>query len=73
MDFSPKPSSPSQYTKLETNPNDADAYNNSGIARSDLGDKQGAIDDFQTAARLYQQQGNSQWYQYSLNRISQLR
>ncbi|MBU6346235.1 MAG: tetratricopeptide repeat protein [Cyanobacteria bacterium REEB494] len=58
---------------IQINPNYAIAYYNRGNARSYLGDKQDAIGDFQTAARLYQQQGNSQWYQYSLNRISQLR
>ncbi|MGJ0607982.1 trypsin-like peptidase domain-containing protein [Cylindrospermopsis raciborskii] len=55
------------------NINDAQAYYNRGVARSNLGDKQGAISDFQTAARLYQQQGNQELYRRALNRISQLR
>ncbi|BAU08523.1 tetratricopeptide repeat-containing S1 family peptidase [Fischerella sp. NIES-3754] len=41
------------YTSaLKINPNDADAYNNRGVARSDLGDKQGAIADYTSALKI---------------------
>jgi tetratricopeptide (TPR) repeat protein len=35
-----------------TSANDAEAYNNRGVAKSDLGDKQGAIADYNQAIRL---------------------
>ncbi|MFN7202304.1 MAG: tetratricopeptide repeat protein [Aphanizomenon sp.] len=34
------------------NPNYADAYYNRGIVRNDLGDKQGAIDDYTLAIKI---------------------
>jgi len=34
------------------NPNDALAYGNRGITRSELGDKQGAIDDYTQAIKI---------------------
>ena len=49
------------------------AYVGRGNARSAQGDKAGAIVDFQRAAELYQQQGQTQQYQEALNRIQQLR
>jgi tetratricopeptide (TPR) repeat protein len=60
----------SQAIKLD--PNSASAYINRGIVRSALGDKQGVLSDFKKAAELYQQQGRSQDYQDTLNRIRQL-
>ncbi|BCL34726.1 serine protease [Nostoc sp. MS1] len=41
------------YTStLKINPNLAAAYNNRGVARSDLGDKQGAIADYNSALKI---------------------
>ncbi|MTJ08223.1 tetratricopeptide repeat protein, partial [Anabaena sp. UHCC 0204] len=45
---------------ITINPQYAKAYNNRGLAKSDLGDKIGAIKDLETAKQLYQQQGNTQ-------------
>ena len=49
---------------LKINPNYAEAYLNRGLARSDLGDSQGAVADFQKAADLFWQQGKWEAYQY---------
>jgi tetratricopeptide (TPR) repeat protein len=58
---------------IKINPNFADAYYNRGGVRKELGNKPGAIvDDFQQAAKLYQQQGKNQDYQDALNRIREL-
>jgi tetratricopeptide (TPR) repeat protein len=57
---------------LKINSNYADAYNNRGLARSDVGDKQGAIADLQKAAELFQQQGNTQLSQTILEYIKKL-
>ncbi|TRV45609.1 MAG: tetratricopeptide repeat protein, partial [Microcystis panniformis Mp_MB_F_20051200_S6D] len=43
---------------IKIKPDYADAYNNRGIAKKNLGDKQGAIADYNQAAQLYSQQGN---------------
>ncbi|GBF79916.1 tetratricopeptide repeat protein [Aphanothece sacrum] len=50
----------------------ADAYNNRGIAKKTLGDKQGAIADYNQAAQLYSQQGNMEWYIKALDNIKNL-
>ena len=51
---------------IRLNPKDADAYNNRGIVRKKLGDKQGAVEDDTQAIRLnpkdalaYYNQGNT--------------
>ncbi|BCL34725.1 serine protease [Nostoc sp. MS1] len=60
----------SDYTQaLKINPNLAEAYFGRGLAHYDLGDKQGAITDWQKAAELFQQQGNTQPYQKTLELI----
>ncbi|MBG0743530.1 MAG: tetratricopeptide repeat protein, partial [Cylindrospermopsis raciborskii KL1] len=38
---------------IQINPNFAQAYNNRGATRNDLGDKEGAISDFKKAAQLF--------------------
>ena len=50
----------------------AEAYNNRGLAKYELGDKQGAIADFRESARLFQQQGNAADYEDAQNRIRKL-
>jgi len=58
------------YTQaIQINPNYANVYYGRGLASYKSGDKQGAIADFQKAASLYQQQGNQDYYQRSLERI----
>jgi tetratricopeptide (TPR) repeat protein len=52
---------------LRLNPNDALVYYNRGVARRDSGDKPGAIQDFQKAADLFQQQGDKDSYERALN------
>ena len=44
---------------------------NRGISKFNLGDNQGAINDFRQAAKLYQQQNNQEWYQSSLDRLKE--
>ncbi len=57
---------------IRLKPDYADAYYNRGIAKKNLGDKQGALADFRKASELYQQQGNTEWYNNSLARIKEL-
>ena len=57
---------------LKINPNYAQAYGNRGLVRNQLGDKQGAIDDLQKAAELFQQQGNTEFYQQALESIKKI-
>jgi S1-C subfamily serine protease len=57
---------------LKIDPNNAQGYSLRARARFASGDKQRAVADLQKAANLYQQQGNSQAYQDTLNRIRQL-
>jgi tetratricopeptide (TPR) repeat protein len=57
---------------IKINPNYAQAYLNRGVARSELGDKQGGIADLQKAAELFQQQGNTELHQKVLEFIRKL-
>lgn len=50
----------------------ANAYNNRGNAKKNLGDKQGAINDYNQAAQLYSQQDNMEWYLKALDLIKNL-
>ncbi len=43
-----------------------DTYYRRAIVKSDLGDKSGTINDFQSAAQIYSSIGNTEWYQKSL-------
>jgi tetratricopeptide (TPR) repeat protein len=54
---------------LRISPNNAIAYALRGLARSGLGDKQGAIADLQRAAQLAQAQGNMQAYEIVINNL----
>jgi tetratricopeptide (TPR) repeat protein len=55
------------------NPNYAEAYYIRGILKfCKLKDRSGAINDVKQAARLSQQQGNTQKYQYAIDVVKQL-
>ena len=58
--------------RIELNPNFAHAYYNRGNSYQKLAENQRALADFREAARLYQQQGNTTWYQKANDRIRQL-
>ena len=61
------------YTQaIKIDPNYVNAYNNRGLARDDLGDKQGAIKDFQTAANIYKKEGKETDYQKAMEKIKNL-
>jgi len=47
---------------IRLNPNDASSYSYRALTYLQQGDKRKAIDDFQKAANLYQQQGNTESY-----------
>ncbi|MTJ28798.1 tetratricopeptide repeat protein, partial [Aphanizomenon sp. UHCC 0183] len=58
------------YTQaIQIDPNFASAYHNRGDVRHQLGDKQGGIDDFQTAADIYKQIGDEAGYKEELSYI----
>jgi tetratricopeptide (TPR) repeat protein len=61
-----------EVLELRINPNDAAAYNNRGFARFLSGDKKGAIEDFQKAADLFQQQGKPEDAQKALDKIKEI-
>ncbi|MDD1414125.1 hypothetical protein MEN41_05485 [Dolichospermum sp. ST_con] len=50
----------------------AELYYNSGNARYELGDKQGAIDDYTLAANFFLQQGDMENYLKVLQNISRI-
>jgi tetratricopeptide (TPR) repeat protein len=60
----------SEVVRLE--PNNAIAYFNRGLVRRDLADRQGAIKDLQIAADLFQQQGDTNNYQKTLEKIQSI-
>ncbi len=57
---------------IRLDPNKADAYYYLGHISEKLGNNQKAIENFQQAANLYQQQGNTEWYQRALDKIREL-
>ncbi|MCU0547490.1 MAG: tetratricopeptide repeat protein [Oscillatoriaceae cyanobacterium Prado104] len=57
---------------IEIDPNYADAYYNRARVRNFLGDKNGAIADFQKAADIYQKEGKTQDYQDAINHLKTL-
>jgi tetratricopeptide (TPR) repeat protein len=57
---------------IKLNPNDADAYYSRGLAYKLSGNNQNALSDFRQAATLYQQQGNTEWYNNAKNLIKEL-
>jgi len=44
-------------------------YYRRAIVKSDLGDKSGTINDFQSAAQIYSSIGDTEWYQKSLQAV----
>jgi tetratricopeptide (TPR) repeat protein len=55
---------------IELDPNYAIAYNNRSMLKHDrLNDKSGGIADMQRAAELFQQQGNTKFYQLAIERL----
>ena len=52
---------------------DARAYYDRGHARFELRDHQGAIEDYEKAAELFKQQGDTERYQETLNDIKELK
>lgn len=46
-----------------------DTYYRRAIVKSDLGDKGGTINDFQSAAQVYSSIGNTEWHQKSLQAV----
>lgn len=57
---------------IKLKPNYADSYYNRAAQYINLKDRIKATADFQKAANLYKQQGNSTWYQNTLNRLKEL-
>ncbi len=57
---------------IRLNPNFAAAYYNRGLIKKERGEKQEALADFRKASELYQQQGNTEWYNNSRDRIREL-
>ncbi len=57
---------------LSRNPNNANVYYNRGLAHYSIGDMQKAGTDFQQAASLAKQQGNTDLYQKAYNRLRAL-
>jgi Flp pilus assembly protein TadD len=58
------------YTQVvRLDPNHARAYGNRGMVRANLGDKRGAMEDWQTAAKLFLAQGSTANYEMVLSYI----
>lgn len=57
---------------LKINPNSAETYYVRGIMRYELGNKKEGIDDVKKAVNLFQQQGNQQSYQTTLQLLNRL-
>jgi tetratricopeptide (TPR) repeat protein/serine/threonine protein kinase len=57
---------------IRLKPDYADAYYNRGLIKKERGEKEEALADFRKASELHQQQGNTEWYNKSLDRIKEL-
>jgi tetratricopeptide (TPR) repeat protein len=57
---------------IRLNPNLNHSYYNRGLIKKERGEKQEALADFRKASELYQQQGNTEWYNNSRNMIREL-
>ncbi len=61
------------YNKaIQLNADLAEAYDNRAVTHIRMGDKEAAIADLQKAAQLYQQQGKTERYQATLDKIKKL-
>ena len=61
----------SQAIKID--PYYCEAYYERGIVRDELGEKQGAIADFQAAADIYIKEGNETKYQNAMKKIKNIK
>jgi tetratricopeptide (TPR) repeat protein len=62
-----------QYNQaIDTYSEYAEAYVNRAVAKAELGDRSGAINDLQEAARLFEKNDNTQGYQQVQELLSQL-
>ena len=57
---------------IRLKPDSAAAYYNRGLIKKGRGEKQEALADFRKASELNQQQGNTEWYNNSRDRIREL-
>jgi tetratricopeptide (TPR) repeat protein len=57
---------------IKLKPDYANAYNNRGYAKSNLGDEKGAIDDYNLAAKLFQEQGQIKYSKIALEQVKKL-
>jgi tetratricopeptide (TPR) repeat protein len=57
---------------IQLDPNFAEAYVTRGNVRYKLRDKRGAIADLQTAANLFDRQGNKKLYQFAIDKIKKI-
>jgi tetratricopeptide (TPR) repeat protein len=60
------------HQAIKIKPDYAEAYYNRGVFKANLGDKQGAITDFNQVAQLFSQQGNMEMYLKALDIIKNL-
>jgi serine protease Do len=69
----PPPKAIADYTQaIEIDPNFASAYNKRGFAYLNLKEYQKAIADYEKAAQLYKQEGDTVWYQKARDTINEL-
>jgi tetratricopeptide (TPR) repeat protein len=57
---------------ITINSQDPDIFYNRALAYQDLGNKKKALTDFRQAAKLYQEKGNNDFYQGTLEKINQI-
>ena len=57
---------------IKFKPDYANAYFGKGFTNKVLGNNKAAIENFTQASELYKKQGNSEWYQNSLDRLKEL-
>ena len=60
------------YNEIIQKQPEAYAYSNRGLAKSALGNRQGAMTDMNTAAELFRQQGQMDSYQKAMGLLKKL-